>query len=230
MADHPTHDPGAAVAAQPPRRRRTQDERTQETRLKAVEATIALLASVGYAATTTAVVAKRAGISRGGMLHHFPTKIDLIEAVVRDVENRLRIKRRNEVTQVEEPVQRFVRLTDATWASFQTDEIVALTEILLAMRGDAALEARLLSVVEEMDRRNLAGTLEASRLAGLDNVRLIEAMHHLHYAAMRGLVLEGTVVGDRSKMRDAFDLLVWYKQILTAAARGEETDRPPLPF
>jgi AcrR family transcriptional regulator len=39
----------------------------------------------GYATTTTLLVAQRAGLSRGAMLHQFPTRVDLMTFVVKTV-------------------------------------------------------------------------------------------------------------------------------------------------
>jgi AcrR family transcriptional regulator len=62
--------------------RRTQSERTAETRDALLEATIACLVDVGYAGTTTRLVAERAGVSRGAQTHHFPTKTALVAAAI----------------------------------------------------------------------------------------------------------------------------------------------------
>ena len=53
--------------------RRSNVERTATTRRKVLESTIACLYEHGYTATTTAMIAQHAGISRGALLHHFPT-------------------------------------------------------------------------------------------------------------------------------------------------------------
>ncbi len=212
-----------------PRERRRQEDRTQETKRKAIDAAIEIIAEEGYAATTTSAVAERAGISRGGMLHHFPSKIDLIEAVVRDVETRLRATRRTAINRISDPVERFIGLTDATWETFAGNEILALTEIIMAMRGDAPLEERLAGTVAEMDLSNLDGTFKVAHRAGLTDDRLITAMHHLHYAAMRGLAIDRTLATDDNKIQDAFALLVWYKKILTLSALERLEGLPPLP-
>jgi AcrR family transcriptional regulator len=72
------------VSAEPPTRqiRRTQKERAEETQSLLLEATIACLSEVGYAKTTTTLVAQRAGVSRGAQTHHFPNKISLVIAAL----------------------------------------------------------------------------------------------------------------------------------------------------
>nr|WP_202894264.1 TetR/AcrR family transcriptional regulator [Kribbella italica] len=62
--------------------RAPQQDRSRATRQKLLEASVESLAQVGYAATTVAVVAARAGVSRGAAQHHFPTRADLFEAAV----------------------------------------------------------------------------------------------------------------------------------------------------
>jgi AcrR family transcriptional regulator len=62
--------------------RRTQAERTASTVDALLKATIDCLVDVGYANTTTRLVAERAGVSRGAQTHHFPTKVDLVVAAV----------------------------------------------------------------------------------------------------------------------------------------------------
>lgn len=63
-------------------RREPKQDRSRATRQRLLEATIDCLATRGWAATTVAVVAKRAGVSRGAAQHHFPTREDLITAAL----------------------------------------------------------------------------------------------------------------------------------------------------
>ena len=57
---------------------RIQDERSAETRKRLLDATVDCLFERGYAGTTTAEIAGRAGFSKGAQLHHFPTKEKLV--------------------------------------------------------------------------------------------------------------------------------------------------------
>jgi AcrR family transcriptional regulator len=50
-----------------------------------LEAAISCLAELGYPASTVAVVAERAGVSRGAAQHHFPTRDDLFTAALEHV-------------------------------------------------------------------------------------------------------------------------------------------------
>lgn len=62
--------------------REPRQDRSRATRRRLLEAALDSLAEVGYAGSTVAVVAARAGVSRGAAQHHFPTRGDLFAAAV----------------------------------------------------------------------------------------------------------------------------------------------------
>ncbi|MFD0315710.1 TetR/AcrR family transcriptional regulator [Streptomyces flavalbus] len=57
-------------------------DRSRATRQRLLAAAVACLAEHGWAGSTVAVVAERAGVSRGAAQHHFPTREDLFTAAV----------------------------------------------------------------------------------------------------------------------------------------------------
>ncbi|WP_030926458.1 TetR/AcrR family transcriptional regulator [Streptomyces sp. NRRL B-24720] len=66
----------------PPTDRTPKQDRSRATRRRLLEAAVACLAEHGWAGSTVAVVAERAGVSRGAAQHHFPTREDLFTAAV----------------------------------------------------------------------------------------------------------------------------------------------------
>ncbi|MEU5051281.1 TetR/AcrR family transcriptional regulator [Streptomyces sp. NPDC021096] len=72
----PRPDSGSAPRPGP------KQDRSRATRRRLLEAAIACLADHGWAGSTVAVVAERAGVSRGAAQHHFPTREDLFTAAV----------------------------------------------------------------------------------------------------------------------------------------------------
>ncbi len=58
-------------------------DRSRATRERLLEAAVASLAESGWARTTVATVAARAGVSRGAAQHHFRTREDLVTAAIR---------------------------------------------------------------------------------------------------------------------------------------------------
>lgn len=63
-------------------KRRTQAERSSETRERVISAAIALLRIKGYAGFRVADVTEEAGVSRGAQSHHFPAKVDLVLSAI----------------------------------------------------------------------------------------------------------------------------------------------------
>jgi len=61
---------------------RPKQDRSRATRQRLLEAAVACLAEHGWAGSTVAVVAERAGVSRGAAQHHFRTREDLFTAAV----------------------------------------------------------------------------------------------------------------------------------------------------
>jgi AcrR family transcriptional regulator len=57
-------------------------ERSRATRGRLLEAAVACLAEGGWHGTTVALIAERAGVSRGAAQHHFPAREDLLAATV----------------------------------------------------------------------------------------------------------------------------------------------------
>lgn len=68
---------GASTAERAPKQ-----DRSRATRQRLLEAAVACLAEHGWTGSTVAVVAERAGVSRGAAQHHFPTREDLFTAAV----------------------------------------------------------------------------------------------------------------------------------------------------
>src|SRR5262245_35092121 len=66
-----------------------QAQKSAMTRDRILDAAINCFIELGYTNVTTAVVASSAGVSRGAMLHHFPSKTELIQAAVEYLHNKL---------------------------------------------------------------------------------------------------------------------------------------------
>nr|MCW2727204.1 TetR/AcrR family transcriptional regulator [Aeromicrobium sp.] len=68
--------------------RRTQAERREGTIAAIVDAAVETLGELGYARTTTAEIARRAGVSQGGLFRHFDSRLDVILAAADGVRAR----------------------------------------------------------------------------------------------------------------------------------------------
>ena len=65
--------------------REPQQDRSRATRARLLESAITCLAEQGWTASTVAVVAEHAGVSRGAAQHHFPTREALFTAALEHV-------------------------------------------------------------------------------------------------------------------------------------------------
>tara|TARA_B100000678_G_C18189359_1_gene494623 strand:+ start:271 stop:957 length:687 start_codon:yes stop_codon:yes gene_type:complete len=199
----------------PKKVRRTQAERTSSSRRRAIDAAIVNLAVEGYAATTVIRVAQRAGISRGGILHHFSGKAELMEAVGYRAVERLQNKRGEALRGTKRGVERFHALTKASWETIREPESIALLEILIGSRGDPLLAEIMPRILQQLDQIHLAKTKDIAKDAGIENDEMLNTMNKLHMAAMRGLLLESIFAGSEETIADSVKLLEWYKEMLT---------------
>jgi AcrR family transcriptional regulator len=126
----------------PTRARRTNAQRSAATQTRLLDATLECLVELGWAGTSTTEVVRRAGVSRGAQVHHFPTKADLVLAAVEYLLDRrtdefaamfadLPLAERSPATAMRLLAEHFSGDTYAAWL-----------ELLVAARNDPALRAR----------------------------------------------------------------------------------------
>lgn len=122
-----------------------QQRKSAQTRTGILEAAIDCLATHGYARTTTQLVAETADISRGAMLHHYPTKGFLIEAIVAYCFFKRMEMLADGVRNISEMqrVQEFAGL-EILWRSFFSREHRAYLELAIASRTDSELRENFL--------------------------------------------------------------------------------------
>jgi AcrR family transcriptional regulator len=130
-----------------------QAQKSAATRNLIVEAAIKCFVELGYAQTTTTAIADKAGLSRGAMLHHFPSKIDIVRAAV-DYLHGKRLKAFRKAIQRSGPVQgdRVRQSVEAYWAHVRHPMFVAFFELSVAARTDRELAAILLPAQEAFER------------------------------------------------------------------------------
>ncbi len=137
-----------------------QAQKSASTRTQIIEAAITCLVELGYGRTTTTVIAKKAGLSRGAMLHHFPSKMDIIRAAVAYLHaKRLRAFRK---AMAKEPTDGdHVRLgIEGYWSHVKHPWFVAFFEIAVAARTAKELAAILFPAQEAFDREWYETSLE----------------------------------------------------------------------
>src|SRR5690349_24160598 len=113
---------------------RTQQQRREETRRALLDAAVESLIEVGFARTTTLEVQRRAEVSRGALLHHFPSRAELLVAAVLQLFEAQRdvigpeVLRAREVGGIDGGI-------DVLWLSFNSPLAVAIDELWSAARN-----------------------------------------------------------------------------------------------
>jgi len=135
--------------------RRTQAERTATTRAALLAATVDALVESGYRGTTTSDVARRAGVSYGALLHHYPTKADLLcAAVAHLLDQRIGEFRKAMADLPPQTVTRDAAI-DVLWSMFSGPTFTAWLELWLAARTDAELAAAVTPVDKEFSNTSI---------------------------------------------------------------------------
>jgi AcrR family transcriptional regulator len=139
--------------------RRTQAERTATTRAALLAATVDTLVERGYRGTTTSDVARRAGVSYGAALHHFPTKTDLLCAAVGHVLESRTADFRKAMADLPPGTATREAAIDVLWKMFQGPAFTAWLELSLAART----EPEIAPAVERVDREFAETSVELFR-------------------------------------------------------------------
>ena len=122
--------------------RRRQAERSATTQAALLEATIHCLAERGYDGTSTKEICRRAGVSRGAQVHHYPTKVDLLVAAVEHLCDRRHQEFRQMVQDGTRP-QRLDAAFEQLWRIYSGPTLVAWIELTVASRTDPVLSAHM---------------------------------------------------------------------------------------
>lgn len=192
-------------------RRRTQGERTAETRSKVISAAISCLFNAGYSATTMVLVAETAQVSRGAMVYHFPGKVDLMLAVIEHVALVQDQAHRRMLRDYPRGAERLIGITEVTWRTVREPEAVALMEIELGSRSDPELAARAPPVFRALDQRRMDSVWEVAADCGVTERDIIDASTRFYMAAIRGLSM--TSIADPTRdIQPAVNMLIQNKR------------------
>ncbi len=116
-----------------------QAHKSSGTRQQILDAAVYCIINIGYAKTTTMMIAKQAGLSRGATMHHFPSKTDIITATVEYLfEKRIRAFRRSSRT-LPKKKDRVKLAVTAYWEHANHPLFVAFFELSVAARNDPEL-------------------------------------------------------------------------------------------
>lgn len=169
----------------------TRAAQREATRQRILDAAVALLIKRGVAATTTVAVQEYAGVSRGALLHHFPSHAEMLAGTIDE------LVRRNEEAAHQaltgrldnlDPVDRATRvLADA----FSQPAYLAELELWAVARANPQLRAAL-RIAERRARPDLVRVFD-TLFAPLRDRSNYAAVATLSIEFVRGLALAGVL-------------------------------------
>ena len=183
-----------------------QEQKSERARRTICEATVECLAELGYSETSINRVVEKAGVSKGALQHHFPSKEDLMASTASYLLARpVEFSNRDTTLSIRARLRTFwERMTN-------TRAYLALLEILIAARTDGVLQARiadgLKTSIREIDERFLPSLGELEDKEQDDVLLLMTANRCL----MRGLLVENQYGISEARQREVlerwFDML-----------------------
>src|SRR3984957_1745503 len=148
-------------------RRRTQAERSQETRTRILKAAANLIRKRGYARFRTAEVAEEAGLSRGAQLHHFPTKDSLVVATVEYVFEQAQLLSRRRAAAVNRPRDLIEAVIEDAREFFFSEHFMVAIDIVLSTSTDQAVRKQILDISRKARRPVETAWTEALAASGV---------------------------------------------------------------
>ena len=172
----------------------TNKKQAQSLRARAIicDATIVCLEKFGYAETTINRIVEQAGVSRGALQHHFPSKEDLItETADRLLQRTIRPRgKAKENVGVQDPEALVTDEIRFLWDRLvNTKEYRALLEILTASRTDQQLKKRISSTLHNWNKAIEQNSIDLYESVDRDDedVRVLGIMQRVF---MRGMLVQ----------------------------------------
>lgn len=159
-------------------------QRTVDSRARILEAAVACLVEEGFSAATTLRIQARAGVSRGRLLHHFPSREALLVAAAGHIASE---RVREHADDVERTLpegltaaERAAWVVERMWESFREPYFWAAVEMWTAARTNDGIAEALLP-----GERRLGGVIRE----GVDRMWGPELAGHPRYPQLRELLL-----------------------------------------
>lgn len=123
-------------------------QRSIETQKTIIDATLQAIDELGYHRASTTEIVKRAGMSRGGMLHHFPTKVELLSAAFKQLHDEVAADVRELIAQAQLDGREWVDLLEEIMERYFSGRLWdVFLEMMVAARTDEALWNELVPTV-----------------------------------------------------------------------------------
>ena len=210
----PAQTRGAAPTREPAQ------ERSRTTRRRLLDAAVECLAELGWSGSTIAVVAQRAGVSRGAAQHHFPTREELFTAAIRHVAETRIADLRESVRRLPKGRSRTEALVELLVDLYTGPSFRAALQLWVQASTDERLRERVLPLEEHVGWVAHQAALDALDADGDEpGVReIVQATLDL----ARGLGLAGLLTDDASRRKHV--ARTWARTIEASLNRTDRTN------
>ncbi|BBG01763.1 MULTISPECIES: TetR/AcrR family transcriptional regulator [Pseudonocardia] len=165
---------------------RTRAQRSQDSRARILDAAVACLIEGGYSGSTTLIIQSEAAVSRGRLLHHFPSRDRLLVAaaqhlaVKRVADTEQRVRRVVEQSPPSDVFERADRVIELLWESFSEPHFWAAVELWTAARVNSEIADAL-----RPEEKRLGAAIRASMARMFGD----ELASHPRFKQLRDLLL-----------------------------------------
>jgi AcrR family transcriptional regulator len=231
MVQH-SRAPGKDTPQKPAARheRRPNAERSAATRGLILDATITCLNDWGYGGVTNIKVADAAGVSRGAMMHHFPTRQALIIATIEHAHDRLNEFRAAEMAQTPPGLPRFRAILDQSLVTQRMPEGTALNEIRIGSRSDKEIREAVTPMMSAISEDYVRMVSRIARDAGLKPNRELHGLTGTVAMATRALAINTFTYPSVGVRDNVLWTLQMMREDLIARQLGETFAERPAPL
>lgn len=194
--------------------RRTQAQRSAETQALLLDATIQSLVELGYPKTSTPEICRRAGVSRGAQLHHYPAKVDLLVAAMERLAARRHEEFRALVRAGSTADARNQAAFEDLWAIYAGPTLSAWLELVVASRTDPGLAGPMGRLSERLEDE---AEVTLRELFGVQAQVPARASVRMVLSLLDGLALRTILQGEDA----AREALMVFRTLVEPFLRGE---------
>lgn len=184
----------------------------EATRQRILDAAVVSLIKQGTAATTTVAVQQRAGVSRGALLHHFPTHAELLAATIDELVRRNEAAVHKALAGLLENLDPVDRATRVLADAFSQPAYLAELELWAVARTDPQLRAAL-RAAERRARRDFDRVVN-DLFAPLRDRPAYSTVVMLSSEFVRGFALAGVLRSDPVRRARLLESWIWAVRIL----------------
>lgn len=187
-----------------------QAEKSSMTRTAILDAAIKCFIELGYANTTTALIANYASVSRGAMMHHFPSRMSVIKAVILYLHD-LRLKEYRELMADIDKADKRLTLENtrdsvkSAWKYVNLPSFIAFQELLAASRTDAELR-QVVEPVEKEFEKHFMDTVKTV-FPHWEKIPELDAANDLVQFSMKGMALSHMSSRKNARAKNVIKLL-----------------------